>query len=37
MVLEHARLPVKPDTEDRFFAAFDEAKQIISSMRGFAA
>ena len=35
MILEHALLPVKPGHEDEFVAAFDEAKQIISSMPGF--
>ena len=35
MILEHALLPVKPGREAEFVAAFDEAKQIISSMPGF--
>jgi heme-degrading monooxygenase HmoA len=35
MTLEHALLPVRPGTEERFIEAFGEAKQIISSMRGF--
>jgi heme-degrading monooxygenase HmoA len=35
MILEHALLPVKPGHEEDFVAAFDEAKQIISSMPGF--
>src|SRR6478735_5739160 len=35
MILEHALLPVKPGREEAFVAAFDEAKQIISSMPGF--
>ena len=35
MILEHAVLPVRPGTEARFIEAFDEAKQIISSMTGF--
>jgi len=35
VILEHALLPVKPGREADFVAAFDEAKQIISSMPGF--
>ena len=35
MILEHALLPVKPGTEERFVEAFDEARQVISSMSGF--
>ena len=35
MILEHALLPVRPGREDAFMTAFDEAKQIISSMPGF--
>ena len=37
MILEHALLPVKPGREEEFVTAFDEAKQIISSMPGFRA
>lgn len=37
MILEHALLPVRPGREAAFVAAFDEAKQIISSMPGFLA
>jgi len=37
VILEHALLPVKPGREEEFVAAFDEAKQIISSMPGFRA
>src|SRR5262245_53325775 len=35
MVLELAVLDVRPGQTDEFEAAFDEAKAIISSMRGF--
>lgn len=35
MVLEHARLTVKPGDAPAFEAAFAEAKQIISDMPGF--
>lgn len=35
MVLEHARLTVKPGDAPAFEAAFTEAKQIISDMPGF--
>ena len=35
MILEHALLPVKPGREEEFVAVFGEAKQIISSMKGF--
>jgi heme-degrading monooxygenase HmoA len=37
VILEHALLPVKPGREEEFVTAFDEAKQIISSMPGFRA
>jgi heme-degrading monooxygenase HmoA len=37
MILEHALLPVKPGRAEEFVVAFDEAKQIISSMPGFRA
>lgn len=36
MILEHAVLPVLPGREAEFEAAFDRAKQIISTMPGFA-
>lgn len=35
MVLELAVLDVRPGESDEFEAAFEEAKSIISSMRGF--
>ena len=36
MILEHAVLPVVPGREAEFEAAFDQAKQIIAGMPGFA-
>ena len=35
MIVEHALLPVKPGAEDDFVEAFETAKGIIASMRGF--
>ena len=35
MIVEHALLPVKPGAEDDFVDAFETAKGIIASMRGF--
>ena len=35
MIVEHALLPVKPGAEDAFVEAFETAKGIIASMRGF--
>ena len=35
MILEHALLSVRPDSEADFEAAFTTAKKIISSMPGF--
>jgi heme-degrading monooxygenase HmoA len=35
MILEHALLPVKPGREEEFVVVFGQAKQIISSMKGF--
>ena len=35
MIVEHAVLPVKPGTEEDFVEAFETAKVIIASMRGF--
>jgi heme-degrading monooxygenase HmoA len=35
VIIEHAVLPVKPGAEDAFVEAFEAAKGIIASMRGF--
>jgi heme-degrading monooxygenase HmoA len=35
MITEHALLPVMSGLEDEFEAAFDQARLIIASMRGF--
>ena len=35
VIVEHALLPVKPGAEDDFVEAFETAKGIIASMRGF--
>ena len=35
MIVEHALLPVRPDQETQFEAAFAEARAIIASMPGF--
>jgi heme-degrading monooxygenase HmoA len=35
VIVEHAVLPVRPGTEDDFVKAFETAKGIIASMRGF--
>lgn len=35
VILEHALLPVRPDHEDAFEAAFAEAKTIIAGVPGF--
>ena len=35
MIIEHAVLPVTPGAEDDFVEAFETAKGIIASMRGF--
>lgn len=35
MILEHALLPVKPGTDERFIQAFGQAKHLISAIKGF--